>query len=102
MKDILQRLRDKAKKAFDKIHNEKLKINLLQAIPFWIASLISGLVAVLYTKLFTLLEALRTRLFQHTAWLFFIITPVCFIIAWRLVKVISPYSKGSGIPQVMA
>jgi H+/Cl- antiporter ClcA len=45
---------------------------------------------------------LRTRVFQHTAWLFFIITPVCFVLAWRLVKVISPYSKGSGIPQVMA
>jgi len=102
MKNIVLRIRAILKKAFDRIRNEKLKINLLQAIPFWVASLLTGLFAVLYTKLFTLLESLRSNIFQHEGWIFFLITPVCFILAWRLVKVISPYSRGSGIPQVMA
>lgn len=102
MKNIVARIRAILKKAFDGIRNEKLKINLLQAVPFWIASLLAGLVAVLFTKLFTLMETLRSYVFQHAGWMFFLITPVCFILAWRIVKVISPYSKGSGIPQVMA
>ena len=102
MKNIVVKIRAVFKKAFDRIHNEKLKINLLQAIPFWVASLLTGLFAVLYTKLFTLLESLRSHVFQHYGWIFFFITPLCFILAWRLVKVISPYSRGSGIPQVMA
>ena len=44
------------KGSFDRIRNEKFKRNLLQAIPFWIASLLTGLVAVLYTRLFALAE----------------------------------------------
>jgi H+/Cl- antiporter ClcA len=102
MKNILLQIKAALKKIFDNIRNEKIKLNLLQAIPFWIASLLTGLVAVLFTRLFTLLETIRTLVFQHTAWLFFFITPVCFIVAWLLVKIFSPYSRGSGIPQVMA
>src|SRR5215471_6782373 len=102
MKNIVVRIRATLKKSFDRIRNEKLKINLLQAIPFWIASLLTGLVAVGFTKLFTLTESAAAEIFQRADWAFFIITPVCFIIAWRLVKAYSPYSRGSGIPQVMA
>jgi H+/Cl- antiporter ClcA len=102
MKNFVVKIRAVLKKAFDRISNEKLKINLLQAVPFWIASLLAGLVAVLYTKLFTLMESLRVYVFHQIGWIFFIITPVCFVLAWRLVKVFSPYSRGSGIPQVMA
>src|SRR3954454_2209499 len=102
MKTIVVRIRGVLKKAFDRIRNEKLKINLLQAIPFWIASLLTGLVAVLFTRLFTLMESLRSYVFQHWGWTFFIITPVCFILSWRIVKAFSPYSRGSGIPQVIA
>ncbi|MGI8950519.1 MAG: chloride channel protein [Chitinophagaceae bacterium] len=102
MKNILRKLRSVLKKSFDRIRNEKLKHNLLQAIPFWVASLIAGLVAVAFTRLFSWTEAATSYIFQQHNWVFFIITPVCFVIAWQLVKKFSPYSRGSGIPQVMA
>ena len=53
---FLTKVRGAGKKAFDRISNDKVRHNLLQAIPFWIASLITGLVAVLYTRLFALAE----------------------------------------------
>lgn len=90
------------KKAFDRIRNEKLKQNLLQAIPFWMASLITGLVAVLYSRLFALAEKGTALIFHTHVWLFFIVTPLCFLLAWWLVRRFAPYSRGSGIPQVMA
>lgn len=90
------------KKYFDRIHNEKVKINLLQAIPFWIASIATGLCAVLYTKLFAFAEKGTSYIMLHFNWSFFIITPLCFILSWWLVKRFAPFARGSGIPQVMA
>src|ERR1700733_4436723 len=90
------------KRAFDRIRNENLKKNALQAIPFWIASVITGLFAVLYTKLFVAAEDLTTTIFNFHKWLLFILSPVCFVLAWWLVQRFSPYARGSGIPQVMA
>ena len=102
MKNILGLIRNVFKKFFDRIRNEKIKLNLLQAIPFWVASLVTGLIAVVFTKLFAFVEEESSFVFQHAAWAFFIITPLCFIISWQLVKRLAPYSRGSGIPQVMA
>jgi len=102
MKKIFNGIREMLKKAFDRIPSEKIKLNLLQAIPFWIGSLITGLVAVAFTKLFVWTEAGSSYVFQHAASAFFIITPLCFLIAWQLVKRLAPYSRGSGIPQVIA
>lgn len=90
------------RKLLDKISNDKLKQNLLQALPFWIASLIAGLIAVVYTRLFSWAEEFSAGIAQKTGWMLFIITPVCFVLAWWLVKKFAPNSKGSGIPQVMA
>ena len=59
-------------------------------------------VAVLYTRLFVEAESITSYIFKHHAWLLFVVSPACFIIAWWLVKHFAPYSKGSGIPQVMA
>jgi len=99
---ILSKIRLHLKHTFDRLNNEQLKRNVLQAIPFWIASVITGLIAVVYTKLFLKAEDVTTYIFKHHAWLLFIVSPVCFIIAWWLIKLFSPYAKGSGIPQVMA
>jgi H+/Cl- antiporter ClcA len=90
------------KQLFDRIKSEKVKQNILQAIPFWVASLITGLVAVFYAKGFALAERFTTLIFHFHAWLLFIISPICFILSWWLVKRFAPYSRGSGIPQVMA
>ncbi len=86
----------------DKLNNDKLKQNLLLALPFWIASLITGFLAVAYAQLFTWAEHLSIHIAQKMGWLLFILTPVCFVSAWWIVKKFSPNSKGSGIPQVMA
>src|SRR5258708_14574197 len=99
---FIGKTRAEAKKAFDRIRNEKLKQNLLQAIPFWIASLITGLVAVAYTRLFALAEKGTAYIVHTHLWLFFIITPGCFLSAWWLVRRFAPYARGRGIPQEMA
>jgi H+/Cl- antiporter ClcA len=95
-------VRIKLKRSFDRIKNENLKKNALQAIPFWMASIITGLAAVLYTKLFVAAENFALFIFDQHAWLLFILSPICFVLAWWLVHRFAPYSRGSGIPQVMA
>lgn len=99
---IIRRVRVLGKRAFDRIRNEKLKNNLLQAVPFWIASLITGIAAVLYARLFSLAEKGTAYIIHLHGWLLFILSPVCFVLAWWLVRRFAPYSRGSGIPQVMA
>ena len=90
------------KRSFDRINNERLKHNILQAIPFWIASLVAGLLAVAYSAAFSYFENGPFNLLRyHGLWLF-ILTPVCFLIAWWLVVKFAPYARTSGIPQVRA
>ncbi|GAB2978545.1 hypothetical protein GCM10027049_12560 [Mucilaginibacter puniceus] len=102
IKATISSTRTYLKKSFDRVRNEEWKKNMLQAIPFWIASVITGLVAVIYTRLFLLAENLTTFVFNQHKWWLFVLTPVCFVGSWLLVKHFSPYARGSGIPQVMA
>lgn len=97
-----QQIRRQLKKSFDRIRSEKYKQNLLQAIPFWAASLITGLIAVFYSKIFAYLEGETFQIIGQEKWLIFIITPVCFFLAWWVVIRFAKYARGSGIPQVMA
>jgi H+/Cl- antiporter ClcA len=99
---MIKRVLAPGKILFDKIRSEKWKLNLLQALPFFVGSAITGLIAVLYTRLFALAEHGTAYIYQHFASLFFIITPFCFVVSWWVVKKFSPYARGSGIPQVMA
>ncbi|WP_295672638.1 chloride channel protein [uncultured Mucilaginibacter sp.] len=102
MNIIIQKIRLQLKRSFDRIRNENLKKNALQAIPFWIASVITGLFAVLYTKLFVGAEDITAMVMKHHMWMLFILSPLCFLLAWWLVQRFSPFARGSGIPQVMA
>ncbi|MCU7549119.1 chloride channel protein [Chitinophagaceae bacterium LB-8] len=81
---------------------EKFKENFLQAFPLWVASLLTGLIAVGYAGLFGYAEQLLKYLFHAHRWSIFILTPLCFIVAWWIVQKFAPNAKGSGIPQVMA
>ncbi len=99
---ILENIRQTLKTKFDLINNEKLKKDLLNALPFWLGAFISGAVAVLYAKLFSWAELGTHLLYEKASWTFFIITPVCFVLAWWLVSQYSPFARGSGIPQVSA
>lgn len=90
------------KSAFDADAKEEFGANLLHALPFFVASLLVGVIAVGYSKLFGYAEALLQKAMHWNAWSIFVLSPMCFIIAWLLVKHFAPNAKGSGIPQVMA
>lgn len=99
---MIATIRKFLKKFFDRIRNEKLRYNFLQAIPFWIASLIAGLIVVAYSRAFVFLGSKNLTILHNHGWVIFILTPVCFIIAWWLVARYALYARTSGIPQVMA
>ena len=80
----------------------RFKLSVLQPLPYWLASLITGLIAVLYAKLFALGEGFTFYIFHLHAWLLFILIPVCFVASWWVVKRYAEYARGSGIPQVMS
>lgn len=102
MLKILSLIRKSLKRSFDNIRNEQLKYNLLQAIPFWIGSVITGFFAVMYAKIFEWGENLLHFIMNWHDWTIFIIAPIGFVLSWWLVKEFAPNAKGSGIPQVMA
>ncbi|THU34148.1 chloride channel protein [Niastella caeni] len=102
MKKIINPVRNRLKRVYNRLHNEGFKNNLLQAIPFWIASVITGLLAVLYAKLFSWAEMGTEWVLHHGVWWLFIVMPVCFVTAWWLVYKFAPAARGSGIPQVIA
>src|SRR5665213_333198 len=85
-----------------RLYNKNIRINILQALPFWLGALLTGLVAVMYTKLFTWGEALSHNLFTDHRWILFALTPACFLAAWWVVSKFDKKAGGSGIPQVMA
>lgn len=102
MRRIFIYIRKGLKKSFDNIRNEQLKHNLLQAIPFWIGSIITGFFAVMYAKIFASGEKLLYYILNWHDWMIFLIAPIGFVLSWWLVKEFAPNAKGSGIPQVMA
>jgi len=102
MRRIIEVIRIKIKNSFDNIHNENLKHNLLQAIPFWIGSVITGIFAVIYAQIFQWGENLMHLMMAWKSWLIFFVAPLAFVLSWWLVNRFAPFAKGSGIPQVMA
>jgi H+/Cl- antiporter ClcA len=101
MMHLASRVRSYLKRSFDRISNERLKKNLLQAIPFWVASLITGLVAVLYATLFAWAEKASVFIIHHHGMWLLLITPLCFVVGWWMVVRFAPFARGSGIPQVI-
>lgn len=101
-KKFILTLKQYAKIGLEQINNHKLRNNILHAIPFWFGAFICGIVAVMYAKLFEWVEDFSLILFQHNHAVFFIISPLAFVLAWWVVKQWAPYARGSGIPQVTA
>lgn len=99
---VLKAIRRTLKAQYDAIDNLNFKRDLLNALPFWVGALVTGLVSVLYAKLFAWAEA-GTRYIYHLSPLLFLgLTPVCFLVGWWLVNRYAPFARGSGIPQVSA
>ncbi len=74
----------------------------LQGLPFWIAAVLSGLVAVSYADLFSRAEHFAAQIFAHNPYNLFWLSPLGFLLSWLLVQKFAPTARGSGIPQVMA
>jgi H+/Cl- antiporter ClcA len=107
-KESIQRRKNKnrlfgnLKFAFNNTFSNGIRGNIQRALPFWIASLVTGLIAVGYTKAFAYSERILQNILHWHSWFIFIMTPVCFLFAWLIVQVFAPNARGSGIPQVMA
>jgi H+/Cl- antiporter ClcA len=84
------------------LNNPAMRRNVMQAIPFWVASAITGIIAVVYAKLFDLAEHTVILLAEKAWWMLFVTCPVFFLLSWWIIHRFSPSARGSGIPQVMA
>ncbi|ADB41768.1 chloride channel protein [Spirosoma linguale] len=85
-----------------RLYTERIRRVILQSLPFWVASLLTGLIAVGYEELFVLAEDISFTWLEAHPLLVFGLTPLAFLMAWLLVKKLAPAARGSGIPQVMA
>ena len=85
-----------------RLYTERVRRVIIQSMPFWLASLLTGLVAVGYEELFVWAEQISFSWIQSHPYVTFITTPIAFLIAWLLVARLAPAARGSGIPQVMA
>ncbi|MFZ1786435.1 MAG: chloride channel protein [Ferruginibacter sp.] len=100
--NLFTKVKQVVKAKYDSIDNTGVKNNILNAFPFWLGAFLTGGIAVLYAKLFSLVEAATIRIYHYADWLFFIITPLCFLLALWVVTKFAKYAGGSGIPQVTA
>ena len=73
-----------------------------QSIPLWIASILTGLVAVGYEHAFELFEGLAKEIYRLNPYWLFLTAPIFFTLSRWLVTTFAPHAKGSGIPQLMA
>ena len=76
--------------------------NQLSNYPYWLAGLLTGVLATGYALVFRKLAFLSFELFLSHFWIWAALVPVGFFFSWYTVKKYSPEASGSGIPQVMA
>jgi H+/Cl- antiporter ClcA len=85
-----------------RLYTDRVRRLILQSFPFWFASVVTGVVAVGYEKLFVWAEAVSFGWLQRQPLLAFGLTPLAFLVSWGLVQRWAPAARGSGIPQLMA
>ncbi len=84
------------------LYSARVRRTVLQSLPFWIASLLTGIVAVAYERVFVWAEETSFTWLRAQPLLAFVLTPLAFLLAWLLCRQLAPAARGSGIPQVMA
>ncbi len=99
---IIKKIKSFLKQKFENLNNEKLKKNILNALPFWVGAFSVGVVAVIYAKLFFWAELGTKYVYNNASWIFFLMTPLLFLLAWVITNKYAPFARGSGIPQVSA
>ncbi|WP_139925737.1 chloride channel protein [Hymenobacter sp. DG01] len=85
-----------------RLYSDRVRRLILQSFPFWFASVVVGIVAVGYEKLFVWAEQTSFAWLREQPLLAFGLTPLAFLASWWLVQRWAPAARGSGIPQVMA
>lgn len=74
----------------------------MQGLPYWIAAVATGAVAVLYSQSHIgAHEILHFVLEENPSWIF-IISPLLLFLSWTLIHFLCRGAAGSGIPQVLA
>jgi len=89
-------------RVFRFLYSARVRRTVLQSLPFWIASLLTGMAAVAYERVFVWAEETSFAWLREQPLLAFVLTPLAFLLAWALVRQFAPAARGSGIPQVMA
>jgi H+/Cl- antiporter ClcA len=74
----------------------------LYGVPYWVCATLTGLIAVVYGRLFHWLSELSKTLVTTQPILIYILAPLCFVVARLLVIRLAPGAAGSGIGQVKA
>lgn len=82
--------------------NDKWKLSVLSAIPFWIGAFLVGLISVFYAQIFHWSEDAYLYLLRTFGIWMFAISPLFFVLSWYIVRRFAPLASGSGIPQVVA
>ena len=74
----------------------------IQILPYWVAAALTGLVAVAFAKAFAFSESImESWALPHPGYAFVII-PLALLGSMGLAQMFSPFSSGSGIPQLIA
>ena len=71
-------------------------------IPYIGAATLASVGSVFYSRLFHYIETSVLFLAGTHPYIMFIVTPLCFYLAWLIVDRYGPAASGSGIPQLMA
>lgn len=72
----------------------------VQGVPYWSGAALVGLLAVIYSGLFSFcIDVSREILFTHKYWLF-LSSPIFFFLSTWVVEKYAPAAGGTGIPQV--
>ncbi len=71
------------------------------SLPYWIAAVVVGIMTAYYCKLYEWLQEYGKTIFLEHPWFIFIQIPVSFILAWLIIRYITPLAFGGGNSQVM-
>lgn len=88
-------------KGKSQLKSHEIRQMTLVSLPFWMASIIVGLVAVAYSELFEWIEHFNKSFYLKGNLWIFVATPAALLLSWWTIYRFSDSAGGSGIPQLM-
>lgn len=86
---------------YSKLREYLTRVFPYEAFPLWVASILTGILAVAYEKLFEWTEHAVSSIFSASSWYIFLLAPVGMTFSWWLIHKTTKSAGGSGIPQLM-